>query len=131
MVKKDYAEANKRSKAILALPSSKMLKIHTVFHTFFMGLIAFHTYRDGEGEDYLEKGKEALVKMEVWGNCSAATHTNKLLLLKAEHHASMCNIDAAKAAFQASVRAACDYGLVHEQGKPKLVNVRESFQPIF
>ena len=94
MVEKDYAKANKRSKAILALPSSKMLKIHTVFHTFFMGLIAFHTYRDGEGEDYLEKGKEALVKMEVWGNCSAANHTNKLLLLKAEHHVSMCNIDA-------------------------------------
>lgn len=93
-----------------------MLKISSLFHSFFIGLIAFKTYRDGEGEEHLEEGQKALGKMEIWSSCSTANFINKLLLLQAEHHASTCNIHAAKAAYEASVRSARNHGLVHEQG---------------
>lgn len=120
----DYAEARKCSQAILALPHSKMPKINLVFHAFFMGLIAFQMYRDGEGEKHLDEGKKALEKMEVWSRCSTANFINKLLLLEAEHHASMCNIAAAKAAYEASVKSARDHGLVHEQGEYSFGNIQ-------
>mmetsp|Transcript_17647 Transcript_17647/g.31915 ORF Transcript_17647/g.31915 Transcript_17647/m.31915 type:complete len:184 (+) Transcript_17647:88-639(+) len=116
MFDQDYTKANKCSEAILALPSSKLLKIQLVFHTFFTGLIAFEMHRDGAGEEQLAKGKDVLDKMKIWSKCSTPNFDNKLLLLEAECHASMCHIKAAKVAFEASGRSARDHGLIHEQG---------------
>jgi len=112
----DYDEAYKCSKAISALPISRLLKIQMVCHTFLKGLMAFQTFRDGGGEKWLDEGKQVFNKMERWVKHCPANFANKLLLLEAEHHASMCNIIAAKAAYEASVRSARDNCLVHEQG---------------
>lgn len=111
----DYPVAISCSQQILALPNSKMPKIQGVFHSFFMGLIHFQTYRDGEGESYMDEGKKAMEKMHTWVKHSPATYENKLHLIKAEYHASSANIQAARAAYEASVRSARDHGLVHEQ----------------
>ena len=105
-----------------------MPKIHLVFDAFFMGLIAFKMYRDGEGEEHLDKGKKALDKMKILSNCSTANFGNKLLLLEAEHQASMCNIHAANVAFEESVRSARDHGLVHEQGEHNSMNGTPNFR---
>jgi len=110
----DYTKANKCSEAILALP--RVLKIQLVFHTFYTGLIAFEMHRDGGGKEQLAKGKDVLDKMKIWSKCSTSNFDNKLLLLEAECHASMCDIKAAKVAFEASGRSARDHGLIHEQG---------------
>lgn len=93
-----------------------MIKIQLVFHTYFRGLIAFQVYRDGQGEEWFDEGKKVLDKMEVWAKHSAANFENKLRLLEAEYHASMCNITAAKAAYEASARLSREHGLIHEQG---------------
>ncbi len=74
-------------------------------------------FRDGGGEEHLDEGKKVLDKMKAWSKCSDTNFNNKLLLLEAEYHASMCDIKAAKVAFEASVRSARDHGLVQEQGE--------------
>lgn len=86
-----------------------------VCHTFFKGLVAFQNYRAGDGEEWLDEGKKVFDKMKIWIKNSTANFENKLRLLEAEHQASMCNIVAAKAAYEASVRCARDNGLIHEQ----------------
>lgn len=113
----DYAEARVISQAILALPTRKMIKIQTIVHDFFAGIMAFHSYREGQGDEYLETGKEVFGKMMVWSKCSADNFQNKLLLLEAEQHASLFNINAARVKFEASIRSAQDHGLIHEQGE--------------
>ena len=110
----DYAEALKCSKEIEALPSFRMHKIQLVFHSFFFGLISFQRYRDGEGEQWLEGGKKALEKMEVWAVCCPQSFENKWRLLEAECFASNCHVRAAKNAYERSILTARGHGLVHE-----------------
>ena len=74
------------------------------------------TLRDGEGEDLLEEGKKILEKMERWAKNSKAIFESKLILLEAEHYASMCNIVAAKESYELSAESARDHCLMHEQG---------------
>ncbi|KAL7540948.1 hypothetical protein ACHAXR_010516 [Thalassiosira sp. AJA248-18] len=112
----DYAEANKWVDTASSLPSSKMPKIQLIHHSFYRGLIAFQLYRDGEGEEWLDVGKKLLDKMELWVKNSKAIFESKLILLEAEHYASMCNIVAAKESYELSAQTARDHGLVHEQG---------------
>ena len=85
-------------------------------HTFYKGLIAFQEYRDGCGEELLDEGKKVYNEIAVWVKNSPANFANKLLLLEAEHQASLCNIVGARTAYEASVRSARDQGFLHEQG---------------
>lgn len=93
-----------------------MISLQLIFVHYFRGLMAFQRFRDGEGEDWLDEGNKVVKKMEVWVHCSTVNFQNKLLLLAAEQHAAQCNIQAAKAAYEASVHFARSNGLVHEQG---------------
>lgn len=112
----NYAEANKWYQLAASLPSSKMPKIQLIYRTFYHGLMAFQMFRDGEGEEWLDKGKVALDKMEQWAKNSNVIFESKLYLLESEHYASMCNIVAAKESFELSAQTARDHGLIHEQG---------------
>lgn len=114
--KGDYSEAKKWFDVASSIPSSKMPKIQLIHRTFYRGLIAFQLYRDGEGEDFLEEGKKILEKMERWAKNCKAIFESKLILLEAEHYASMCNIVAAKESYELSAESARDHGLMHEQG---------------
>jgi len=113
----EFAEANKWYDQSLTFPSMKMPKIQLIYHTFYRGIIAYQMYRDGEGEEWLDEGKKALDRMEVWSKkASKAIFENKLYLLEAEHYASNCNIVAAKESYELSAKSARDHGVVHEQG---------------
>jgi len=111
----NYAEANKWFECASSLPSFKMPKIQFIHNTFYRGIIGFQMYRDGEGEEWLDVGKKAMDRMELWEKNSKAIFENKLILLEAENYASMCNIVAAKESYELSAKSARDHGLVHEQ----------------
>mmetsp|Transcript_7551 Transcript_7551/g.17117 ORF Transcript_7551/g.17117 Transcript_7551/m.17117 type:complete len:1310 (+) Transcript_7551:61-3990(+) len=114
--KGDYVEAERASAIAMSFPSSKMPKGQLVFHTFYRGIIAFNLYRDGRGEKWLNDGKEMLVQMEIWAINSKPIVENKLILMEAEHYASMCNVVAAKESYKLAIKVARDYGFIHEQG---------------
>ncbi|KAL7545938.1 hypothetical protein ACHAWF_009286 [Thalassiosira exigua] len=78
--------------------------------------MSFQNFRDGKGEDWLEIGRKALAKTEVWVKNSQVIFESKLYLMEAEHYASNCHIVAAKESFVLSAKTARDHGLVHEQG---------------
>merc|ERR1719491_297902 len=95
----EYGEAMDYSQQILALPSSKLfIKIHTVYHILFRGIIAFEKYRDGEGEMWLDTGNVCLSKYQTFvESLSYANFQSKLLILQAEQLACESNIVASQA----------------------------------
>jgi len=113
---REYTEARKWLELASALPSSKMPKIQLIHRTFFSALLAFRRYRQGDGEDCLKNGENALEKMRLWSNHCSKVFENKLLLLESEHYACLCNIVAAKESYVLSSESARDHGLVNEQG---------------
>lgn len=115
--------AKKWSKESSALPSFKMPKLQLIYHTFYHGLIAFQSYREGEGEAFLEEGKKVLSKMEQWAKNSKVIFENKLYLIEAEHYASLCHIVAAKESYELSAETARNHGLLHEVGLAYEVSV--------
>ena len=137
----DWEEAQKSSEIALTFPSAKMPKSQRVYHMFYRGIIAFTFYRDGKGEfqdfrassvteyklfphqclipigeKWFAEGKRVLDQMEIWVNCQKKIFENKLILMEAEHYASMCNVVAAKESYELSIAVALDNGLIHEQG---------------
>ena len=112
----NYADADEAYKLAASCSSFQMPKIHFLFHTFYRGLISFQMYRDGEGEEWFEEGKTVLNKFDSW-HCNYVSNVeNKLLLLRAEYMAATCEINGARAAYEASIKSAQDHGFVHEQG---------------
>ena len=115
--KGSYADAEKWSELLSSQPSSKMPKSQLIYYTFFRGVIAFRMYRDGAGDQWLGEGKKLLGKLEVWLKHSTSLFESKVLLLKAEHCASITrNINEAISIYDASIKSARDHGFVHEQG---------------
>ena len=112
----DYAEAEKNYESISLFPITKRMSMTHIHWLFYRGLIAFQMYREGQGEDWQRKGKLALDKMELWLENSESIFENKVLLLQAENHASMCEVAKAKAMYKAAIKSARDHGLVHQQG---------------
>ena len=112
----DYPAARKWSEEASALPSYKMPKIQLIYHTFYHGLMAFQSYREGEGEEFLDEGKKVLSKMEQWAKNSKVIFESKLYLIEAEHYASLCHIVAAKESYELSAETARNHGLFHEVG---------------
>lgn len=114
--KGDYEEALKFSALVMSLPTANMPKVQRVYHIFYRGVIAFNLYRDGKGEKWLKEGEEMLAQMEVWVSNSKPIFENKLILMEAEHYASMCNVVAAKESYELAIKVANDNGYTHEQG---------------
>jgi hypothetical protein len=112
----DYVKANKFYDEAISMPSSKMPKLWTLYREFFRGIIAFHLYLQGEGEEWLEEGKAMLQKFELLSKVSRDIYESKRLLLQAEFHACLCEIRTAKILFEASIRSAGDHGCISEQG---------------
>lgn len=112
----DYVEAEKASTIAMSFPSAKMPKIQLIYHIFYRGIVAFNLYRDGKGENWLGVGIEMLNQMEIWVENSKPIIENKLILIEAEHYASMCNVVAAKESYVLSIQVARDNGYIHEQG---------------
>ena len=111
----DYDETEKMYEVILTLPTSKNPKMRRSHGIFFRGLVAFHFYREGRGEEWQKKGKDALEKMELWLKNSTSTFENKSFLLRAEYLASVCNVSEAMAMYEKAIKSARDHGLIHEQ----------------
>ena len=112
----DYVKANEYGKSASSLPSSKMPKLWSIYRECYRGIIAFHLYLQGEGEEWFEQGKEILKKFEFWVTISKDVFESKLLLLQAEHSAVSCDVKKARKLFHASIMAAKDHGYIHEQG---------------
>lgn len=112
----EMMQAIKLSKDAFSFPTARVLKIQLIYHCFYHGLVCYRLYRDGEGDDYLEEGKEMMQKVSTWHRTSPSTFENKLFLLEAEYFASLCNRNRAIEKFQASIKSARDNGFVHEQG---------------
>ncbi len=137
----DWEEAQKSSEIALTCPSAKMPKSQGVYHMVYRGIIAFTMYRGGKGEfqgfcvssvieyklfphqclihigeKWFLEGKRVLDQMETWVNCQKKIFENKLILMEAEHYASMCNVVAAKESYELSIAVALDNGYIHEQG---------------
>ena len=72
-------------------------------------------YRDGHGEEYLDKGKEMMDKFEAWQPHAPFTIDNKLLLLEAEYSASSFDRSAAIEKYEEAVKSARDNNFVNEQ----------------
>lgn len=112
----DYQSAVKSYEAASLVPSSKMLKLWIIYRECYKAIIAFHLHREGEGEEWLEEGMRLLTKFQFWKTISKNVFESKFLLLQAEYYAASCEIDKARASFEASIKAARDEGYVHEQG---------------
>merc|ERR1712127_780209 len=93
-----------------------MPEICAVFHTFWVGLIAFHLHRQpgGDNPERFKRGKEAMEKMEKWAKIASVLFDNKLLLLKAEHSAAIGEYDQARGLYESSINAAKDHGRIHD-----------------
>jgi len=111
----DFVMALESVKLIAALPSSKMPKIHTIYYTFYRGIVSYRLFREGNGEHFLTEGDEILRTVQTWRQKCEHVE-NKLLLLQAEYFASQCSRNLAQEKYEASIRSARDHGFVHEQG---------------
>ena len=112
----DYAKAEEIYEVILSFSTSQAPRMLTIQGTFLRGLISFQLYRDGQGEEWQSKGKTLLDKMEPWLQKSKSLFENKVLLLRAEHLASIPNISDAIEMYNASIKSARDHGHIHEEG---------------
>lgn len=112
----DFIEANKSLKAASSIPSSKMPKLWTVYRDCYRGIIAFHLYAEGEGDEWFDEGIKVLKKFEFWTTISKDVFESKLVLLQAEHYACSCDIREARTSFEASIKSAGDHGCNNEQG---------------
>mmetsp|Transcript_31487 Transcript_31487/g.57675 ORF Transcript_31487/g.57675 Transcript_31487/m.57675 type:complete len:291 (-) Transcript_31487:685-1557(-) len=112
----DYDEAAKASDRAMSFPSANMPKVTLIYHIFYRGIVMFHLYREGKGEKWLEEGNKMQDQVQIWVKNSKPIFENKLVLLEAEHYASMGNVVAAKESYELSVELARDNGYVHEQG---------------
>merc|ERR1719491_1690136 len=67
--------------------------------------------------EWLDEGNSMKDQLGKWvKSCSKSIFENKLILLEAEHYASMCNVVAAKESYEMSIKVARDNGYIHEQG---------------
>ena len=62
----DFTKAMESSNDILMLPSSKMLKLQSIYFTFYRGIVAYRLFREGHGEHLLEEGNAVLSKVQSW-----------------------------------------------------------------
>ncbi len=101
---------------MLSLPSAKAPTLQSIFTTFYRGLIGFLRFRESRSEEQYGIGLDSIVKIEFWLQFSPTNFENKLFLLKAENEASLLNVDKARAFYEASIKAASDFGRIHEKG---------------
>ncbi len=64
----------------------------------------------------MEEGIAVKDRLAVWVKGSKAIFENKLALLEAEHHASICQVTLAAESYDLAIKVARDNGYVHEQG---------------
>lgn len=112
----DYQKANDFYDVASSLPSFKNPKVWTVVSQCYRGILAFHLYTEGKGQEWLDEGREMLQKFELLGEVSTDVHENKRLLLQAEFHACSGEVGKAKELFEASIKSAGDLEFIHEQG---------------
>lgn len=97
------------------LSGNLIVQLKYVYFKFYHGIIAFRQYRNGEGEEWLDQGKDCLEKFKVWSSLSPTNFQSKLLILEAEYQASEANIFVAKTMFQSAARVARNNGLINDQ----------------
>ena len=97
------------------LSGNLIVQLKYVYFKFYHGIIAFRQYRNGEGEEWLDQGKDCLEKFKVWSSLSPTNFQSKLLILEAEYQASEANIFVAKTMFQSATRVARNNGLINDQ----------------
>jgi len=112
----DYVEAAKASDIAMSCPSAKMPKVKLIYHIFYRGIVAFNLHREGKGEKWLKEGNSMRDQVEIWVQNSKPIFENKLILLKAEHYASMFNVVSAIESYESSIKIARNNGYIHEQG---------------
>ena len=112
----DYQVAMKYSTLALETRTAQMPKIQLVYHVFYRGLISFHLYQNGHGEEYLNEGRKMLAKVEVWHDHSKTIFENKLMLLRAGLYSARGIVRRANQFYEQSIKAARDNGYVHEVG---------------
>lgn len=113
----DYQTANELYDTVSSLACHKQPTVWSIFSQYYRCIIAFHLYREGQGEEWLEEGEKILQKFEHFAKQTTTNFfDSKLLLLRAEYYASSCEIVNAKVAFDASIQSARDNGFINDQG---------------
>jgi len=95
------------------------VKFQTPLNSIFLwmrGLISFRMYRQGKGANLFIEGKEAMIRVEKLLEHSEHIFKSKALLLQAEFFASTGEVKIAKESYEKCIRAARNYGRIHEQG---------------
>ena len=62
----DFLKAMEFSNELMSLPSSKMPKLHLIYHTFYRGIVAFRLFREGNGVSLLKDGEDVLSTVKAW-----------------------------------------------------------------
>ena len=88
------------------------LFLQHALHAFFMGLISFwlaRKSREGQQQQWLERGKRSKLALKKWAESSQWTFENKWYLLEAEE--SYCNndFDTAKMCYEKAISSAKDH----------------------
>ena len=81
-----------------------------IYTAWARGIVAFHLYRQGDGDAMFIEGSEMFEKLKKWKvNAPALVTKNMTLLLHAELYASECNIDKAKETFKEAIESVVTY----------------------
>ena len=81
-----------------------------IFIAWTRGIVAFHLYRQGDGDAMFNEGLEMFEKLKKWKvNAPALVTKNMPLLLHAELYASKCNVDKATETFKEAIESVVTY----------------------
>jgi len=109
----NYSEAVRCSELAFSRPKFTPLGLISVIHSGARGIIAFRRYKNGEGNAFLNEGKDILRKLEKLGN--SAILRNSVIILQAELYSTTCEVKKAKEAYEAAIRSSRNIGGIQYQ----------------
>ena len=92
-----------------------VVHLATAYREFYSGLIAFHWFRETLDRYWINIGNSAMAKMESWSSQCSWNFSNKLILLQAESHYALGEIQIAAEKYSQAIESARKHRFVHEE----------------
>jgi predicted ATPase len=92
-----------------------VVRLATAYRVFYSGLIAFHCFRESQDRCWINIGNSSIAKMESWSHGCKWNFENKLLLLQAESHYALGNMNSAAEKYRQAVESSRQHRFVHEE----------------
>lgn len=113
---KDFETALDHAEEYFKLGSGNIWRMTDIATAFLSGLVAFGLARNTNKDGLMETGEKKLLTMQDWAdNGSKWNAENKALLLQAERHYNLGNLDEAKSTYEASIKSAREHKFIHEE----------------